>query len=158
MRNMPPNVRKSVIAPFVVAPSIATRGRRTAGFFFSFFVWKRFDSSRLSWIWSSEIKHFFDLCMSDKGEVFVWGYGILGKGPNLSESSTPEMIPSTLFGQSDFNPTVAVTRIRCGLNHFAAVTGEKAFNHPAAGPTSWGSVLTPPSWTVIQWSVFFIWC
>lgn len=64
--------------------------------------------------------------MSDKGEVFVWGYGILGKGPNLSESSTPEMIPSTLFGQSDFNPTVAVTRIRCGLNHFAAVTGEKA--------------------------------
>uniref|UniRef100_H3CY41 RCC1 like n=1 Tax=Tetraodon nigroviridis TaxID=99883 RepID=H3CY41_TETNG len=60
--------------------------------------------------------------LNDKGEVFVWGYGILGKGPNLSESSTPEMIPSTLFGRSDFNPTAAVTRIRCGLNHFAAVT------------------------------------
>lgn len=72
--------------------------------------------------------------MSDKGEVFVWGYGILGKGPKLSESSTPEMIPSTLFGRSEFNPSVAVTRIRCGLNHFAAVTGEKLFNRPPADP------------------------
>lgn len=62
--------------------------------------------------------------VSEKGEVFVWGYGILGKGPKLSESSTPEMIPSTLFGLSEFNPSVAVTRIRCGLNHFAAVTGK----------------------------------
>lgn len=68
--------------------------------------------------------------------MFVWGYGILGKGPNMSESPTPERIPPTLFGQSDFDPTVAVTRIRCGLNHFAAVTGEKAFNHSATAPTS----------------------
>uniref|UniRef100_A0A8C9XR03 RCC1 like n=1 Tax=Sander lucioperca TaxID=283035 RepID=A0A8C9XR03_SANLU len=60
--------------------------------------------------------------LNEKGEVFVWGYGILGKGPKLSESSTPEMIPSTLFGRSEFNPSVAVTKIRCGLNHFAAVT------------------------------------
>lgn len=61
----------------------------------------------------------------DKGEVFVWGYGILGKGPNLSESSTPEMIPPTLFGRSEFNPSVSITKIRCGLSHFAAVTGKK---------------------------------
>ncbi|TMS13738.1 RCC1-like G exchanging factor-like protein [Larimichthys crocea] len=60
--------------------------------------------------------------LNEKGEVFVWGYGILGKGPKLSESSTPEMIPPTLFGRSEFSPSVAVTRIRCGLNHFAAVT------------------------------------
>lgn len=60
---------------------------------------------------------------SEKGQVFVWGYGILGKGPDLSESSTPEMIPSTLFGRSEFNPSVAVASVRCGLNHFAAVTG-----------------------------------
>ncbi|MBN3308988.1 RCC1L protein, partial [Amia calva] len=60
--------------------------------------------------------------LNDKGEVFVWGYGILGKGPNLSESRTPEMIPPTLFGRSEFNPTLAVTQVRCGLNHFAAVT------------------------------------
>ncbi|XP_033970027.1 RCC1-like G exchanging factor-like protein [Trematomus bernacchii] len=60
--------------------------------------------------------------LNDKGEVFVWGYGILGKGPKLSESSTPEMIPMILFGRSEFNPSVAITKIRCGLNHFAAVT------------------------------------
>ncbi|XP_036380989.1 RCC1-like G exchanging factor-like protein [Megalops cyprinoides] len=60
--------------------------------------------------------------LNNKGEVFVWGYGILGKGPDLSESKTPEMIPPTLFGRSDFNPKVAVTQIRCGLTHFAAVT------------------------------------
>uniref|UniRef100_A0A3Q2TVB6 RCC1 like n=1 Tax=Fundulus heteroclitus TaxID=8078 RepID=A0A3Q2TVB6_FUNHE len=60
--------------------------------------------------------------LNEKGEVFVWGYGILGKGPKLSESSTPEMIPPTLFGRSEFNPTVAVVAVRCGLSHFAAVT------------------------------------
>ncbi|KAM6911681.1 RCC1-like G exchanging factor-like protein isoform 2-T4 [Lycodopsis pacificus] len=60
--------------------------------------------------------------LNERGEVFVWGYGILGKGPKLSESSTPEMIPSALFARSEFNPSVAVTSVRCGLNHFAAVT------------------------------------
>lgn len=59
----------------------------------------------------------------EKGEVFVWGYGILGKGPNLSESSTPELIPPTLFGRSEFSPSAPVSKIRCGLSHFAAVTG-----------------------------------
>ncbi|XP_061104607.1 RCC1-like G exchanging factor-like protein [Conger conger] len=60
--------------------------------------------------------------LNNNGEVFVWGYGILGKGPDLSESRTPEIIPSTLFGKSEFNPTMTVTQIRCGLTHFAAVT------------------------------------
>uniref|UniRef100_A0A3P9JFV8 RCC1 like n=1 Tax=Oryzias latipes TaxID=8090 RepID=A0A3P9JFV8_ORYLA len=60
--------------------------------------------------------------LNEKGEVFVWGYGILGKGPNLSESSTPELITPTLFGRSEFSPSAAVSRIRCGLGHFAAVT------------------------------------
>uniref|UniRef100_A0A8C6TW29 RCC1 like n=1 Tax=Neogobius melanostomus TaxID=47308 RepID=A0A8C6TW29_9GOBI len=49
--------------------------------------------------------------LNDRGDVFVWGYGILGKGPRLSESSVPK-----------FNPSAAVTAVRCGLNHFAAVT------------------------------------
>lgn len=60
---------------------------------------------------------------TERGEVFVWGYGILGKGPNLSESQTPELVPPALFGRSEFNPAVTVSRIHCGLNHFAAVTG-----------------------------------
>lgn len=62
--------------------------------------------------------------LNERGEVFVWGYGILGKGPNLSESQTPELVPPTLFGRSEFNPTASVSRIRCGLNHFAAVTDQ----------------------------------
>ncbi|KAG7314563.1 hypothetical protein KOW79_021866 [Hemibagrus wyckioides] len=60
--------------------------------------------------------------LNEDGEVFVWGYGILGKGPNLSEAETPEKVPATLFGKSEFNPTVKVSHIRCGLNHFAAIT------------------------------------
>ncbi|XP_030216471.1 RCC1-like G exchanging factor-like protein isoform X1 [Gadus morhua] len=62
--------------------------------------------------------------LNEEGAVFVWGYGILGKGPNLSESPTPEMIPPSLFGRSEFTPSVAVRTIRCGLNHFAAVTDQ----------------------------------
>ncbi|MBN3325406.1 RCC1L protein, partial [Atractosteus spatula] len=60
--------------------------------------------------------------LNENGEVFIWGYGILGKGPDLSESKTPEMIPPTLFGRTQFNPEVTVTQIHCGLNHFAAIT------------------------------------
>ncbi|KAJ0062197.1 hypothetical protein NL108_017688, partial [Boleophthalmus pectinirostris] len=60
--------------------------------------------------------------LNDQGEVFVWGYGILGKGPRLSESSVPEQIPPQLFGRTEFNPSVAVSKIHCGLSHFAAVT------------------------------------
>lgn len=59
--------------------------------------------------------------LNEEGHVFVWGYGILGKGPNLQETKYPEMIPPTLFGLSDFNPDIRVTQLRCGLGHFAAV-------------------------------------
>lgn len=62
--------------------------------------------------------------LNDRGEVFVWGYGILGKGPRLNESAVPQQIPPSLFGRSDFNPSAAVTRISCGLSHFAAVTDQ----------------------------------
>ncbi|XP_034276709.1 RCC1-like G exchanging factor-like protein isoform X1 [Pantherophis guttatus] len=60
--------------------------------------------------------------LTEEGHVFVWGYGILGKGPNLMETAIPEMIPPSLFGLSDFNPDICVDRIRCGLNQFAAIT------------------------------------
>ncbi|XP_043355224.1 RCC1-like G exchanging factor-like protein isoform X8 [Dermochelys coriacea] len=59
--------------------------------------------------------------VNEEGNVFVWGYGILGKGPNLVETATPEMIPPTLFGLSDFSPDTRVSRIRCGLSQFAAL-------------------------------------
>ncbi|XP_036136438.1 RCC1-like G exchanging factor-like protein isoform X5 [Molossus molossus] len=62
--------------------------------------------------------------LNGEGHVFVWGYGILGKGPNLLETALPEMIPPTLFGLMEFNPEVQVSRIRCGLSHFAALTNK----------------------------------
>ncbi|XP_063524311.1 RCC1-like G exchanging factor-like protein isoform X2 [Pongo pygmaeus] len=62
--------------------------------------------------------------LNGEGHVFVWGYGILGKGPNLVESAVPEMIPPTLFGLREFNPEIQVSRIRCGLSHFAALTNK----------------------------------
>ena len=61
---------------------------------------------------------------ADAGEVFVWGYGILGKGPRLSESKYPEHIPSVLFGRIKLKPDVKVTQVHCGLHHFAAVTSK----------------------------------
>ncbi|XP_007518033.2 RCC1-like G exchanging factor-like protein isoform X2 [Erinaceus europaeus] len=62
--------------------------------------------------------------LNGEGHVFVWGYGILGKGPNLVESSRPERIPPSLFGLSPYRPDVHVVRIRCGLSHFAAITNK----------------------------------
>ncbi|XP_006889726.1 PREDICTED: Williams-Beuren syndrome chromosomal region 16 protein [Elephantulus edwardii] len=62
--------------------------------------------------------------LNGEGHVFVWGYGILGKGPNLVETALPEMIPPTLFGLTDYNPEVQVSRVWCGLSHFAALTNK----------------------------------
>ncbi|XP_006821037.1 RCC1-like G exchanging factor-like protein [Saccoglossus kowalevskii] len=59
--------------------------------------------------------------LNDAGSVFVWGYGILGKGPNLSQSHRPEHIPDALFGKTQYKSDVQVTKIVCGLHHFAAV-------------------------------------
>ncbi|PIK40603.1 putative Williams-Beuren syndrome chromosomal region 16 protein-like [Apostichopus japonicus] len=60
--------------------------------------------------------------VNNEGDLFTWGYGILGKGPNLAESKYPQHIPSTLVGRSNINPEVKVSKVRCGLHHFAALT------------------------------------
>nr|XP_056721562.1 RCC1-like G exchanging factor-like protein [Euleptes europaea] len=60
--------------------------------------------------------------LNEEGHVFVWGYGILGKGPKLMEAAIPEMIPPSLFGFSDLSPDICVARIRCGLSQCAAIT------------------------------------
>ncbi|NXR99734.1 RCC1L protein, partial [Oxylabes madagascariensis] len=63
-----------------------------------------------------------NVVLTEEGNVFVWGYGILGKGPNLIETAVPEMIPPSLFGWSDFSPDIRVAHVRCGLSQFAALT------------------------------------
>ncbi|XP_023419489.1 RCC1-like G exchanging factor-like protein isoform X3 [Cavia porcellus] len=62
--------------------------------------------------------------LNGDGCVFVWGYGILGKGPCLVETAVPEMIPPMLFGLAEFSADVQVSHIRCGLSHFAALTNK----------------------------------
>lgn len=58
----------------------------------------------------------------DNGEVFSWGYGLLGVGPNVQNSKVPLQIPDTLFGKNDFQPDCMVENVYCGLSHAGAVT------------------------------------
>ena len=63
------------------------------------------------------------ICMvlNEDHDVFVWGYGILGKGPNLEHTIHPAMIPATLFGRNEFNPDVRTNAVFCGLGTNAAL-------------------------------------
>lgn len=60
--------------------------------------------------------------LNDAGQVYVWGYGILGKGPNLESAMVPEEIPETLFGKNEFNPESCVVDIAAGQNYLGAIT------------------------------------
>lgn len=66
----------------------------------------------------------FCMVLNDAGEVFVWGYGILGFGPEVRRAMKPTKIPSTLFGINEYDPTVRVAKIYCGISHLAIVTNK----------------------------------
>ncbi|XP_051162867.1 RCC1-like G exchanging factor-like protein [Leptopilina boulardi] len=66
----------------------------------------------------------FCMVLNDAGEVYVWGYGILGFGPEVRSSLKPTKIPSTLFGVNDYEPNIRVSKIYCGISHLAAVTNK----------------------------------
>lgn len=55
------------------------------------------------------------------GQVFSWGYGLLGTGRCVQQSKTPVRIPENLFGQNTFQPDTKVTEVVCGLYHAAAI-------------------------------------
>eukprot|EP00095_Tigriopus_kingsejongensis_P008606 maker-scaffold460_size165339-snap-gene-0.29 protein:Tk08606 transcript:maker-scaffold460_size165339-snap-gene-0.29-mRNA-1 annotation:"hypothetical protein DAPPUDRAFT_304656" len=61
------------------------------------------------------------LVLNENHDVFTWGYGILGKGPNLDYSKTPELIPKTLFGYNEFNTEVKVKSVHAGVHTQGAV-------------------------------------
>lgn len=63
----------------------------------------------------------FCAVLNDSGDVFVWGFGLLGLGPEVDYLKEPTLIPPTLFGRNPFNPTNRVTSINCGMNHLAAI-------------------------------------
>ena len=56
--------------------------------------------------------------------MFIWGYGILGKGPNLDQSNEPVKLPPPLFGCNEFNPDTTVQAISCGLGSNAAINSD----------------------------------
>ncbi|XP_054714057.1 RCC1-like G exchanging factor-like protein [Uloborus diversus] len=62
--------------------------------------------------------------LNEQGAIYVWGYGILGQGPNVASSFVPTLLPLPLFGVNEFNPDVRLQQIACGLSHFAAVTSQ----------------------------------
>lgn len=61
------------------------------------------------------------MVLNDNRDVFVWGFGILGKGPALEFSRTPVQIPNTLFGRNEFSPDVGVTSVHAGVHIQAAI-------------------------------------
>nr|CAD7457884.1 unnamed protein product [Timema tahoe] len=62
------------------------------------------------------------MVLNEDGEVFVWGYGILGVGPQVDHLKEPTRVPRTLFGWNEYQPDTRVKSVTCGLSHSAAVT------------------------------------
>ncbi|XP_043277807.1 RCC1-like G exchanging factor-like protein [Venturia canescens] len=78
----------------------------------------------------SEVGHVVDIaaggsfCMllNSTGNVYVWGYGILGFGPEVLTVDKPTLIPPTLFGANPYDKNLKVSKICCGISHLGAVT------------------------------------
>ncbi|GBP51740.1 RCC1-like G exchanging factor-like protein [Eumeta japonica] len=64
----------------------------------------------------------FCLIVNDHGDVFVWGFGLLGLGPNVQYAKSPKQIPPPMFGRNEFNPESMVVKVACGVGHLAAIT------------------------------------
>ena len=60
--------------------------------------------------------------MTEGGQVWVWGWGILGKGPALESANVPTLIPEELFGTRAFGESGRVKSVEAGLGHQAALT------------------------------------
>ncbi|CAK9828632.1 RCC1-like G exchanging factor-like protein [Anthophora retusa] len=64
----------------------------------------------------------FCMVLNNAGDVYVWGYGILGFGPEVQRVLQPTLIPSVLFGNNAYQKNIKVVKIFCGLSHLAAIT------------------------------------
>lgn len=62
---------------------------------------------------------------AENGDVFVWGYGLLGFGPAVDHQPVPTQIPATLFGRNEFNPQSRVRSVHSGISHMVAVNEEQ---------------------------------
>lgn len=66
----------------------------------------------------------FCMVLNESGDVFVWGFGILGLGPQVDYCKQATLIPPTLFGRNPFNPSNRVLSISCGLYHLSAINSD----------------------------------
>ncbi|KAF2365891.1 Regulator of chromosome condensation RCC1 [Trinorchestia longiramus] len=60
--------------------------------------------------------------VNDKGDVYSWGFGPLGRGPDNLHSSQPQLIPPPLFGRNSYNPDVKVVSVVCGVHMVTCIT------------------------------------
>ncbi|XP_055625701.1 RCC1-like G exchanging factor-like protein [Toxorhynchites rutilus septentrionalis] len=61
------------------------------------------------------------IALNENGDVFTWGYGMLGFGPEVTHRPGPTQISAALFGRNDFNPNVRVRAVYAGLTHSGAI-------------------------------------
>lgn len=66
----------------------------------------------------------FCAVLNEAGDVFVWGFGLLGLGPQVDYVKKPQIIPPTLFGRNPFNPQSRVISINCGMSHMTAINSD----------------------------------
>ncbi|KAG5673979.1 hypothetical protein PVAND_003975 [Polypedilum vanderplanki] len=66
----------------------------------------------------------FSMVLNENGDVFVWGYGLLGFGPKVDFCKFPKRIPPALFGRNSFNKENRVVSINCGLYQMAAINSD----------------------------------
>lgn len=57
-----------------------------------------------------------------QGQLYMWGFGLLGFGPKHTTIDVPQVMPMELFGQNEFNQDVKIDRVICGLLSTAAIT------------------------------------
>jgi alpha-tubulin suppressor-like RCC1 family protein len=62
--------------------------------------------------------------LNERHEVHVWGYGYLGKGPQVDHLRAPSLIPPPLFHCDEFNPDLKVIDVTAGMRHFAAISNQ----------------------------------
>uniref|UniRef100_A0A2P2HZK5 Williams-Beuren syndrome chromosomal region 16 protein homolog n=1 Tax=Hirondellea gigas TaxID=1518452 RepID=A0A2P2HZK5_9CRUS len=59
--------------------------------------------------------------VNDRGELYSWGYGALGRGPANLFSQEPLRIPPTLLGNTALSPGCKVVSVTCGVHIVAAL-------------------------------------
>ena len=64
----------------------------------------------------------FCSAVNRKGQLLMWGFGLLGFGPKHTSIDVPRLMPMELFGQNEFNQNVTIDHVTCGLLSTAAIT------------------------------------